>query len=439
MASVVENLVKTRLPTPYGEFSLYLYNQNGKEHLALVKSAVDGQRGVAVRVHSECITGDLFSSRRCDCGDQLKHALAFLGRSSCGVLIYLRQEGRGIGLHKKLQAYNLQDQGLDTVEANVSLGHQPDEREYEVAALILKDLAVESIRLMTNNPRKVDELVRLGIEVESRIPIEVGQHADNLGYLRSKVEKMSHWITFRETVPTHDTHAFLDPLLDSLRLANPSAEDHPFITLHYTQTLNGRIISPAVAAADSMQSATLLHYLGLHHDAVLVDLASLRDGDIPGLGINTGAEEFKQVIVLDDASVPLEGWVDIPSFSKPPVVLATTDRDFSHTQINWLANARILASEQDETGICAHQIAGLCRKLGIKTLMVIGTAPLLGAFQNSQCVNYCVITINPNIINPQGSDTASKGDSQPIALSLRDCRYHSLDAATVVCGTVGQP
>lgn len=432
MTAVVENLVKTRLPTAYGEFSLYLYNQGGKEHLALVKADVAGQRGVPVRVHSECITGDLFSSRRCDCGDQLRHAMAFLGRSDCGVLVYLRQEGRGIGLHKKLQAYNLQDQGLDTVEANVSLGHRPDEREYQVAALILQDLAVASVRLMTNNPRKVDELVRLGVDVEDRVPIEVGQHADNLDYLRSKVEKMSHWITFRETLPYHDDHAFLTPLLDALGLARQAVADRPFITLHYTQALNGAVIAPAVAMAESMQMAALLHDLGQQHDAVLVDLASLRAGDIPGMGTGTGVAEFARVIVVDDGAVSVEDWEDIPVFTTPPMVLSTGGRDLTCSGIDWLAGARLLVSDQDETGICPRQISTLCHRMGIKTLLVTGTGSLIRAFQNSHCVNYCVITINPHIAPDRDSESAT-------GLSFRECHYHALDTSTVLCGRVAQP
>jgi len=440
MASVVENLVKTRLPTPYGEFSLYLYDQNGKEHLALVNSVVAGQRGVPVRVHSECITGDIFSSRRCDCGDQLRHALAFLGRSECGVLIYLRQEGRGIGLNKKLQAYNLQDQGLDTVEANVSLGHQPDEREYEVAALILNDLAIESIRLITNNPRKVDDLVRLGIQVENRIPIEVGQHADNLDYLRSKVEKMSHWITFRETLPTCDDHAYLAPLLDALGLARQTTvASPPFITLHYTQTLNGRVMSPVGVTETSMQSAGLLHYLGQQHDAVLVDLASLRDGDLPGIGTGTGVTEFARIIVVDDGTTSLDDWEAPPDFAVPPIVLSTGRRACVPDGTAWLTGALHLASDQDETGPCAHQIQDMCHRMGIKTLLVTGTGTLIRAFQNSHCVNYCVITINPYIVHDLPPEAASINPARTAGLSLRDCHYHSLDTATVVCGVAGQP
>ena len=200
MKPQLKNLVQTRIPTQYGDFILHYYSNNidNKEHVAFVKGDVAGQERVPVRIHSECFTGDVLGSRRCDCGEQLDMALQIIGKEGKGVLIYLRQEGRGIGLLKKLQAYNLQDQGMDTVDANIHLGHLADEREYTFAALMLKDLKVKSIKLITNNPRKIDELKKLGIKVEDRIPIEPAYHNDNRGYLKTKAEKMSHMLTFPE-------------------------------------------------------------------------------------------------------------------------------------------------------------------------------------------------------------------------------------------------
>ncbi len=186
--------VTTRLPTRFGNFTLLYYRSDldHKEHLALIRGAVKGKVAVPVRIHSECLTGDVFGSLRCDCGEQLHYALQYLSGQPCGVLLYLRQEGRGIGLYKKLLAYNLQDQGLDTVEANLKLGHQPDERDYQIAAQILETLGVRSIRLLTNNPHKIQALEGAGIEVVERIPIEVGRSEENLTYLRTKAEKLAH-------------------------------------------------------------------------------------------------------------------------------------------------------------------------------------------------------------------------------------------------------
>ena len=193
----LENLVQARIPTAHGEFTLHYFsnNQDDKEHLAFVKGDVRHKQDVLVRIHSECFTGDVLGSRRCDCGEQLDLALQQINKVGCGVLIYLRQEGRGIGLLKKLQAYNLQDKGLDTVDANLHLGHLADEREYDFAALILKDLHVESIDLMTNNPHKIEEMLKLGVKVNQRVMIETVINNDNADYLKTKVDKMSHLLS----------------------------------------------------------------------------------------------------------------------------------------------------------------------------------------------------------------------------------------------------
>jgi len=190
----LKTLVKTRIPTQYGEFTLHYYNNpiDNKEHIAFVKGNVEYEENVLVRIHSECFTGDVLGSSRCDCGEQLDMALQMISEADCGILLYLRQEGRGIGLLKKLQAYNLQDQGLDTVDANLHLGHLADERVYDIAALMLQTLDVASIDLMTNNPKKIEELTKLKIKVRHRIPIETDVNTDNQSYLKTKVEKMRH-------------------------------------------------------------------------------------------------------------------------------------------------------------------------------------------------------------------------------------------------------
>ncbi len=193
----LKNLVQTRIPTAHGEFTLHYFSNNldDKEHIALVKGDVAGKQKVPTRIHSECFTGDVLGSKRCDCGEQLDMALEIINKAGAGILIYLRQEGRGIGLLKKLQAYNLQDKGLDTVDANIHLGHLADEREYDFAALMLEDLNVKSVALITNNPNKIDELVKLGVQVDSRIPIEAIIHNENKEYLKTKAERMRHLLS----------------------------------------------------------------------------------------------------------------------------------------------------------------------------------------------------------------------------------------------------
>jgi 3,4-dihydroxy 2-butanone 4-phosphate synthase/GTP cyclohydrolase II len=193
-ALIVERKVRARIPTKEGEFFLDLYTNNWdeKEHLALVFGNVEGKPDVLVRVHSECFTGDVLGSQRCDCGEQLEAAMKMIANAGEGVLIYLRQEGRGIGLLDKLRAYNLQDQGYDTVEANLALGHQADERDYTIAAHILAELGVDSVRLLTNNPLKIEHLNKLGVPVTQRVPLEATPNAENAGYLFTKVIRMNH-------------------------------------------------------------------------------------------------------------------------------------------------------------------------------------------------------------------------------------------------------
>lgn len=191
-------MATARIPTAYGEFSLSLYQNpnDGKEHLAFVMGDVTGRTNVLVRVHSECLTGDVLGSTRCDCGKQLDLAMQMIARVGKGVIVYLRQEGRGIGLVDKLKAYNLQDEGYDTVDANLILGHQADEREYSVAAEIIADLGIKSIRLLTNNLNKFEALQALGVQVSTRLPLETPVTADNRGYLQAKADRLNHTFSF---------------------------------------------------------------------------------------------------------------------------------------------------------------------------------------------------------------------------------------------------
>ncbi len=184
----------TRLPTPHGEFVITAYDNPLSPHpdLALTMGDVADGEPVLVRLHSECLTGDVFGSARCDCGEQLQRALALIAAEGRGVLLYARQEGRGIGLHNKLRAYRLQDQGFDTVEANARLGFPPDPRTYGLAAEILRDLGVRRVRLLTNNPRKVAGLERHGVEVVARTPLVIPAGPDNRAYLETKQHKLGH-------------------------------------------------------------------------------------------------------------------------------------------------------------------------------------------------------------------------------------------------------
>lgn len=191
---LIERVEVVKMPTSYGDFDLYLYHSrtDGQDHLALVKGDVAGKKNVLVRVHSECLTGDVFGSKRCDCGSQLHQAMRQISEAGQGVIVYMRQEGRGIGLGPKIKAYKLQEKGYDTVEANLKLGYAMDLREYGLGAQILVDLGLKTICLLTNNPKKVVGLEGYGLEIVKQIPIRVPSNPHNEKYLRTKRDKMGH-------------------------------------------------------------------------------------------------------------------------------------------------------------------------------------------------------------------------------------------------------
>lgn len=196
--SLVECVVETRLPTKFGVFRIRGYQNriNGEHHIALIMGEIDGDTPVLTRVHSECLTGDALGSIRCDCGDQYAAAMAQIAEEGRGILLYMRQEGRGIGLINKLKAYALQDQGMDTVEANLALGFSEDLRDYGIGAQILKDIGVKKLRLMTNNPKKIKGLEGYGLEITERVPIQMEANAENVTYLKAKQQKLHHLLVY---------------------------------------------------------------------------------------------------------------------------------------------------------------------------------------------------------------------------------------------------
>ena len=194
MKKLIRKTVESTLPTGYGNFRVIAYEDYNKgQHLALIKGEIKDRQNVIVRVHSECLTGDALSSLRCDCGPQLKKSLRIIAKNG-GVLLYMQQEGRGIGLANKIKAYSYQDKGMDTVEANIKLGFKPDARDYTTGSQILADLGLTKIKLLTNNPRKIEGLEKYGLKIIKRIPIIAKPNKINRQYLKTKKEKLGHYL-----------------------------------------------------------------------------------------------------------------------------------------------------------------------------------------------------------------------------------------------------
>jgi 3,4-dihydroxy 2-butanone 4-phosphate synthase/GTP cyclohydrolase II len=192
----VKLVASADFPTDYGNFRIlgFVNNKDGKDHTVVLKGEIGDGENLLCRIHSACLTGDAFGSRRCDCGDQLHAALSAIEREGRGLILYQQAEGRGIGLTNKLRAYVLQDRGLDTLEANTTLGFEPDERDYIVPAEMLKKIGVKSLRLLTNNPEKVERLSELGIRIVERLPLQPSTHKDNERYLKTKKDRFGHWL-----------------------------------------------------------------------------------------------------------------------------------------------------------------------------------------------------------------------------------------------------
>jgi 3,4-dihydroxy 2-butanone 4-phosphate synthase/GTP cyclohydrolase II len=396
-------LTSTRIPTVDGEFTLSLYenSDDDKDHLALLYGDVEGEENVLVRVHSECFTGDVLGSLRCDCGEQLNASMRRIASEGAGVLLYLRQEGRGIGLLSKLKAYDLQDEGYDTVEANLMLGHGADERDYSIGAQILRDLEISSIRLLTNNPEKIESLENNGISVETRVPLEPHLNRHNTEYLRTKVERMRHLLdlgplTGGERQNPHGTD------VEALRERAESyfaRENRPFVTLTYAQSLDGSIASAeghplAISGADSL---AFTHRLRAVHDAILVGIGTVLSDD-PRLNVRHSEGQHPQPVVLD-SRLRLPTDARILSCEGPEPIVATNETaPDERKRALEDRGATVIRLSCDRNGICLDDLLSALAQRGIQSLMVEGGTEILTSFMNQQAVNHLIVTVAPTLV-----------------------------------------
>lgn len=404
-----------RIPTDEGVFQLCHYEDatDGKEHLALVMGEVEGERDVLVRVHSECFTGDVLGSQRCDCGEQLHLAMRLVAEAGRGVILYLRQEGRGIGLADKLRAYNLQDQGYDTVDANLMLGHQADEREYSAAAAILAELGVASVYLMTNNPAKIEHLTALGVVINGRIPLVSTVTADNAAYLATKVQRMQHLLTLThesdasETASGAPAYSQSDSMLQAharLDALHHRADDHfaltgqPFVTVSYAQSLDGSIgtVAGRPLAISGPASLRLTHALRAQHDAILVGIGTVLADD-PHLTVRLVDGPSPQPIVVDSrARLPLDA--NLWQHPKFPWI-ATTVADSASSQALTQRGGRVLQVSSDNTGhVDLADLLHMLGTLGIRSVMVEGGAQVIASLLAAGLAHQLVVTIAPRLI-----------------------------------------
>jgi 3,4-dihydroxy 2-butanone 4-phosphate synthase/GTP cyclohydrolase II len=401
---LVRRTTSARIPTAEGSFQLahYVDTRDGKEHLALIMGQVAGQENVPARVHSECFTGDVLGSQRCDCGEQLHQAMRIVAEHGQGVILYLRQEGRGIGLEEKLKAYNLQDQGYDTVDANLMLGHQADEREYSAAAAILKDLGVLSIRLMTNNPAKIDHLERLGVAIRERMPLAATVTHDNAAYLATKIQRMRHLLTLPAYTNGHHAHDKPKLEVDALLATLHERTSHflentgrPHITLSYAQTLDGTIgtLDGGPLRISGAESMLVTHQLRAHHDAILIGIGTLLADD-PRLTVRLVEGASPQPVIVDThLRTPLNAQI----WSHPLAPwIATVDVETPAANLLREQGARLLPLPLDgENRVDMAALFANLGSLGIRSVMVEGGATMIESLLRRQLVDYAVITVAP--------------------------------------------
>ena len=384
------------LPTRHGDLRIHVFRLgDDAEVVALVHGDVAGDEPVLVRLHSECLTGEALGSLRCDCGEQLEAGLDQVGRAERGVLLYLRHEGRGIGLFDKIRAYALQDDGLDTVDANVALGLPIDGRDYAAAAGVLRKLGVRRARVLTNNPAKLEALAEHGIEVVERVPIEGHVNPVNMSYLQTKASRMGHLLGGA-----------------SVMTSAPGPNGHhvrPAVTVHYAQTIDGRIAARNGDAhwVSGESSLRLAHELRASHDAIMVGIGTVLADD-PRLTVRlVDGHSPIRVIVDSTLRVPLSSNVFTDRTAR--TIIATTPKaPQARARAIKAAGGEVLRAHADENG--AVDLADLLKRLrglGIGSLLIEGGRGIITSALRGHLVDRLTVCIAPKVI---GEGVAAVGD-----------------------------
>ena len=380
------------LPTTFGRFRIAVLEDSftGGDLVVLSRGELEGSEPPLIRLHSECLTGDVFGSLRCDCGEQLRASLSLIERAGRGALLYLRQEGRGIGLKNKIRAYELQDQGLDTVDANLALGLPADARDYRGAAAVLGLLKVTRLRLLTNNLGKCRALQALGITVSERVPLEMPANQFSAGYLRAKAERMGH-------------------VLQQPRDQAPPANDRPRVTVHYAQTLDGRIATRSrnsqwIGGAESL---VLAHELRAAHDAVMVGRGTVVADD-PQLTVRLCPGPQPLRIVMDSRlRLPTEATL-LRKGNVPTLVMATPAAPAERISQVRALGAAVEVVDADERGRVdiRSALARLARR-GVRSVLLEGGSQLITSALAAGVVDRMVVCLAPKLV---GAGIEAVGD-----------------------------
>ena len=381
------------LPSRFGDFRIGVYRAAGTEVVAISRGTLAGAGPTLVRLHSECLTGDALGSLRCDCGEQLQAALETIAREERGVVLYLRHEGRGIGLFNKIRAYALQDGGLDTVDANVALGLPIDARDYTAAAWVLKQLGIRDVRLITNNPAKIAALREHGINVVERIPVEMPPNPKNAGYLKAKADRMGHLL---------DLPDILAPG------AMPTPLHRPLVTVHYAQTIDGRIASRTGDAryVSGERSLRLAHELRATNAAIMVGIGTVLADD-PRLTTRLVEGPSPIRVIIDSTlRIPLDANV-ITDRSSETIVATTNSAPMENERAITARGVRVMRTPAaDATSAASVDLATVLAQLrreGIESLLIEGGRGIITSALRGRLVDRLTVCIAPKVIG-QGID-----------------------------------